>query len=126
MIKSNRILQMLFCLLLIFIFVFGCKGTDDRQINLVKGIGLIRTFTSSSPVNKVMDGQYQAQTPEGMVMLYHASADPNTHPNVYADRQSLQPWSLLVLPGNKERTLIVEGYGDDLQKPIIVEEIVFK
>jgi hypothetical protein len=123
--KSNRMLQMLSCILVLFV-VFGCKGTDDRKVKLEKGIGLMRTFTSSSPVNKVTDGQYQAQTPEGMVMLYHASADPNTHPNVYADRQSLQPWSLLVLPGNKEHTLIVEGYGDDLTKPIIVEEIVFK
>jgi hypothetical protein len=123
--KSNRMLHLLLCLLVLF-FVFGCKGTDDRQLKLEKGIGLMRTFTSSSPVNKVMNGQYQAQTPEGMVSLYMASADPNTHPSVCTDRQSLQPWSLLVLPGNKERTLIVEGYGDDLKKPIIVEEIVFK
>jgi hypothetical protein len=123
--KSNRMLQLLSCMIVLFI-VFGCKGTDDRKVKLEKGIGLMRTFTSSSPVNKVTNGQYQAQTPEGMVMLYHASADPNTHPNVCADRQSLQPWSLLVRPGNKEHTLIVEGYGDDLTKPIIVEEIVFK
>jgi hypothetical protein len=123
--KANRILPLLLSLLILF-FVLSCKGTDDRQLKLEKGIGLMRTFTSSSPVNKVMDGQYQAQTPQGMVSLYMASADPNVHPGVCADRQSLQPWSLLVLPGNKERTLIVEGYGDDLKKPIIVEEIVFK
>lgn len=123
--KSNRMLHLLLCLLVLF-FVFGCKGTDDRQLKLEKGIGLMRKFTSSGPVDKVMSGQYQAQTPDGMVSLYMASADPNVHPGVCADRQSLQPWSLLVLPGNKEHTLIVEGYGDDLKKPIIVEEIVFK
>ncbi len=123
--KSNRMLHLLLCLLVLF-FVFGCKGTDDRQLKLEKGIGLMRSLTDASPGNKIMEAQYQAQTPDGMVMLYHASADPNVHPNVHADRQSLQPWSLLVLPGNKERTLIVEGYGDDLKKPIIVEEMVFK
>jgi hypothetical protein len=30
------------------------------------------------------------------------------------------------LPGNKGNSLIVEGYGQDLTKPLIVEEITFK
>jgi len=123
--RANRMLPLLLCLLVI-IFVFGCKGTDDRKAKLDRGIGFMRSLTNASPGNKIMEAQYQAKTPEGMVMLYHASADPNVHPNVYADRQSLQSWSLLILPGNKENTLIVEGYGDDLKKPIIVEEIVFR
>lgn len=114
------------CLLILFI-VFGCKGKDERQVKLEKGINFMRSLTGSSPADKLAAGHYQANTPEGMIMLYTASLPTDgSYPNVCADRQSLVPWTLLLLPGNKENTLIVEGYGDDLQKPIIVEEIVVK
>lgn len=82
---------------------------------------------NSNPIQGFAAEHYQANTPEGMIMLYHASLPADgSYPEAYSDRQSLQQWSLLVLPGNKERTLIVEGYGDDLKKPIIVEEIMVK
>ena len=124
--KSKRILALFACLLVLFI-VFGCKGKDERQTKLEKGIYFMRGLTGSNPVDKLAAAHYQANTPEGMIMLYHSSLpEDGSYPNVYADRQSLQPWSLLLLPGNKENTLIVEGYGDDLKKPIIVDEIAVK
>jgi len=122
--KSKRILQLLSCILILF-FVFGC--TDERKTKLEKGVGFVRSLTGRSPAQSLAAAQYQADTPEGMTMLYHASLPADgSYPNVYSDRKSLQAWSLLILPGNKERSLIIEGYGDDLTKPLIVEEITFK
>lgn len=122
--KSKIIFQLLSCILILF-FIFGC--TDERKTKLEKGIGFMRSLTSTSPVQSLAAANYQADTPEGMVMLYHASLPADgSYPNAYSDRKSLQPWSILVLPGNKKRSLIVEGYGDDLTKPLIVEEITFK
>lgn len=122
--KSKRILQLLSCILILF-FVFGC--TDERKTKLEKGVGFVRSLTSRSPAQSLAAAQYQADTPEGMTMLYHTSLPADgSYPNVYSDRKSLQAWSLLILPGNKERSLIIEGYGDDLTKPLIVEEITFK
>ncbi len=123
--KSKRIiLQLLSCMLILF-FVFGC--TDERKTKLEKGVGFVRSLTIRSPAQSLMAAHYQADTPEGMIMLYHASLPADgSYPNVYSDRKSLQSWSLLILPGNKERSLIIEGYGDDLTKPLIVEEITFK
>jgi len=123
--KSKRIiLQLLSCMLILF-FVFGC--TDERKTKLEKGVGFVRSMTIRSPDQSLMGAHYQADTPEGMIMLYHASLPADgSYPNVYSDRKSLQSWSLLILPGNKERSLIIEGYGDDLTKPLIVEEITFK
>ncbi|HNY49668.1 MAG TPA: hypothetical protein PLV50_02020 [Smithella sp.] len=124
--KSRRIFALFVCLLVLLI-VFGCKGKDERQVKLEKGIRFIQSLTGSSPADKLAAGHYQASTPEGMSMLYHASLPGDgSYPNVCTDRQNLEPWTLLILPGNKENTLIVEGYGDDLQKPVIVEEITVK
>jgi hypothetical protein len=124
--NSTRILHLLSCLLVLFI-VFGCKGKDERQVKLEKGINFMRSLTSPNPADSLAAAHYQASTPEGMSMLYHASLPADgSYPNVCTDRQNLEPWTLLILPGNKENTLTVEGYGDDLQKPIIVEEIVVK
>ena len=87
----------------------------------------MHSLTNTNPIQSLAAANYQADTPEGMVRLYHSSLPADgSYPNVYGDRQNLQPWSLLILPGNKERSLIVEGYGDDLTKPLIVEEIIFK
>lgn len=122
--NSKRMLQLLSCFLILF-FVFGC--TDERKTKLEKGVGFVRSLTNTNPVQSLAAANYQADTPEGMVMLYHSSLPADgSYPNVYSDRKSLQPWSLLILPGNKERSLIIEGYGDDLTKPLIVEEIIFK
>jgi hypothetical protein len=125
--KSNRIFQLLSCVLILFI-VFGCTK-DERKTKLERGVGFMRSLVSgnSNPVQGLAAANYQANTPEGMIMLYHASAEADgSYPEAYSDRQSLQQWSLLVLPGNKENSLIIEGYGDDLTKPLIVEEIIFK
>ncbi|NTW06524.1 MAG: hypothetical protein HGA29_01635 [Syntrophaceae bacterium] len=122
--NSKRMLQLLSCFLILF-FVFGC--TDERKTKLEKGVGFVRSLTNANPANSLAAAHYQADTPEGMVMLYHSSLPADgSYPNIYSDRQSLQSWSLLVLPGNKVRSLIIEGYGDDLTKPLIVEEIIFK
>ena len=122
--KSKRMLQLLSCILILFV-IFGC--TDERKTKLEKGIGFMRSLTNTNPVQGLAAANYQATTPEGMIMLYHSSLPADgSYPNVYSDRQSLQQWSLLILPGNKERSLIVEGYGEDLTKPLIVEEITFK
>ena len=122
--KSKRMLQLLSCILILFV-IFGC--TDERKTKLEKGIGFARSLTNTNPVQSLAAAHYQADTPEGMVMLYHSSLpEDGSYPNVYSDRQNLQQWSLLILPGNKERSLIVEGYGDDLTKPLIVEEIIFQ
>ena len=124
--KSKRMLQLLLLSCMVVLFVIsGC--TDERKAKLEKGIGFIRSLTNTNPVQGLAAANYQATTPEGMVMLYHSSLPADgSYPNVYSDRQSLQSWSLLILPGNKERSLIVEGYGEDLTKPLIVEEINFK
>lgn len=87
----------------------------------------MRSLTKPNPVQGIATANYQANTPEGMIMLYHASLPTNgSYPEAYSDRQNLQPWSILVLPGNRENSLIIEGYGEDLMKPVIVEEISFK
>lgn len=124
--KSYRALQLfLLTSMVVLLVVSGC--TDERKTKLEKGIGFMRSLVGTSPAQSFAAATYQADSPEGMVMLYHASAAADgSYPNVYTDRQSLEPWSLLVLPGNKERTLIVEGYGEDLTKPVIVEEISVK
>lgn len=122
--KSKRMLQLLSCILILF-FIFGCA--DERKTKLEKGVGFMRSLTSTNPAQSLVAANYQADTPEGMVMLYHASLPADgSYPNVYSDRKSLQPWSILVLPGNKKSSLIIEGYGDDLAKPLIVEEITLK
>jgi hypothetical protein len=120
---KNRMLYLLSCLLILFV-VFGC--TDERETKLKRGIGFMRGLTSANPADQLAAAHYQATTPEGIIMLYHVSLPADgSYPGAYSDRQSLQPWSILVLPGNKENSLIIEGYGEALAKPIIVEEIVF-
>ena len=123
--KSAGIFKLfLFCMVVLLV-VTGCA--DERKTKLEKGIGFMRSLTGGNPAEQLAAAQYQASTPEGMVMLYAASLPTDgSYPSVCSDRQSLQPWSLLILPGNKENSLIVEGYGDDLTKPIIVEEITVK
>ena len=122
--KSKRMLQLLSCILILF-FIFGC--TDERKAKLERGIGFMRSLTSSNPAQKLAAEHYNASTPEGIIILYHASLPTDgSYPEAYGDRQSLQPWTILVLPGNKENSLIIEGYGEDLTKPIIVDEIIFK
>jgi hypothetical protein len=123
--KSKRILPLLSCILILFV-IFGC--TDERKTKLERGIGFMRSFTNPNPIQMGAIANYNADSdPAGLIMLYHSSLEADgSYPEAYSDRQSLQPWSLLVLPGTKERSLIVEGYGDDLKKPIIVEEIIFK
>jgi hypothetical protein len=122
--KSKRMIQLLSCMIILFV-IFACS--DERKAKLEKGIGFTRSLTNPNPVQSLAAAHYQADTPEGMVMLYHSSLpEDGSYPNVYSDRQSLQPWSLLILPGHKEGSLIVEGYGDDLTKPLIVEEIILK
>lgn len=119
--KSKKIVQLFSCILILF-FVFGC--TDERKAKLEKGIGFMKSMTRSNPADQLAAAHYQANTPEGMIMLYHASLPADgSYPGAYSDRQNLQPWSILVLPGNTVNSLIIEGYGDDLTKPIIVEEI---
>ena len=121
---SKSMLQLLSCIIMVFV-IFGC--TDERKTKLEKGISFMRSVTKANPVQSLAAAHYQADTPSGMVMLYHASLPADgSYPNIYSDRQNLQPWSLLILPGNTERSLIVEGYGDDVTKPLIVEEIIFK
>lgn len=119
--KSKKIVQWLSCIM-ILCFVFGC--TDERKIKLERGIGFMKSLTRANPADQLAAAHYQANTPEGMIMLYYASLPADgSCPGAYSDRQNLKPWSILVLPGNKENALIIEGYGDDLTKPIIVEEI---
>jgi hypothetical protein len=123
--RSKSLFQLLSCVLIVFV-IFGCSK-DEREVKLERGIGFMRSLTNPGPVNNLAAAHYQANTPEGMIMLYAASApEDGSYPGVYSDRQSLQPWSILVLPGNKENSLIIEGYGDDLAKPMIVEEITFQ
>lgn len=116
---------LLSCLVILFL-ILGC--TDERKTKLERGIGMMRSFTGENPAGMLAVATYNADSnPDGLIMLYHANAPQDGGlPSVYSDRQNLQPWSLLVLPGNKERTMIVEAYGEDLKKPIIVEELVFK
>lgn len=123
--KSAIVFQLfLFCMIVLFV-VSGC--TDERKMKLEKGVGFMRSLTGASPAQNLAAATYQASTPEGMSMLYHSSLPADgSYPNVCTDRQNLEPWSLLILPGNKDNTLIVEGYGDDLTKPVIVEEITVK
>ncbi|MBN1364022.1 MAG: hypothetical protein JW976_04365 [Syntrophaceae bacterium] len=122
--ESKRMLQLLSCVLILFV-VFGC--TNERETELRRGVGFMKSLTSSNPADQLAAAHYQANTPEGMIMLYHASLPADgSYPAAYSDRQSLQQWSILVLSGNKENSLIIEGYGEDLAKPIIVEEITFK
>jgi hypothetical protein len=125
MMKKSKILyQLLACFLILFI-ISGC--VDERKAKLEKGIGFLRSLTNPGPAQGIAASQYQANTPEGMIMLYHASLPADgSYPEVYSDRQNLQPWTILVLPGNKENSLIIEGYGENLTKPVIVEEIIVK
>ena len=121
--KTKIIFRLLICMLILFV-MFAC--TDERKTKLERGIGFMRSFTNSNPANKLAAEHYNASTPEGSIMLYHASLPTDgSYPVAYSDRQSLQPWTILVLPGNKDNSLIIEGYGEDLTKPIIVEEISF-
>jgi|WetSurMetagenome_2_1015567.scaffolds.fasta_scaffold346290_1 hypothetical protein len=124
MTKSKRIFQLFSCILILFV-IFGC--TDEKKTKLERGVGFMRSLTNPSPAQGLANAHYQANIPEGMIMLYHASLPADgSYPEAYSDRQSLQPWTILVLPGNKENSLIIEGYGEDITKPIIVEEISFK
>jgi len=122
--KSKRMFNLLSCILVLFI-IWGCP--DERKIKLERGVGFIRSLTNPSPAKGLAAEHYQANTPDGMIMLYHTSLPADgSYPEAYSNRQNLQPWTILILPGNKENSLIIEGYGDDLTKPIIIEEVNFK
>lgn len=124
--KSGRILKLLLLSFLAVLFVAaGC--TDERKTKLEKGIGFMRGLANPSPVQMAAIANYNADSdPAGLIMLYHSSAVADgSYPEAYSDRQNLQPWSILVLPGSREGAFILEGYGDDLKKPLITEEISF-
>lgn len=124
--KSGKIFKLLLLSFMVVLFIVpGCA--DERKTKLEKGIGFMRGLASPNPAQVVALAHYNADSdPAGLVTLYHSNLEPNgSYPEAYSDRQSLKPWSLLVLPGNKESTMIVEGYGDDLKKPVIIEEITF-
>jgi hypothetical protein len=122
--NSNRMFQLLCCVLILFV-MSGC--VDERKTNLERGIGFMRSFTNSNPAKMMVAAHYRATTPDGMVTLYYVNLrSEDKMPAAYSSRQSLKPWSILVLPGNSKNSLILEGYGDDLAKPLIVEEITFK
>jgi len=120
----SRMFQLFLCMFILFV-MSGCA--DEKKMNLERGIGFMRSFTNANPAKMMMAAHYHATTPEGLVTLYYVNLrTEDKMPAAYNNRQSLNPWSILVLPGNSKNSLILEGYSDDLAKPVIVEEITFR
>lgn len=112
----------------------ACGGEDRKgRQKLERGENFLRRVGNSGG-NDIMAGAAVAEAgadknPAALVSVYYASLPDSAgdkFPEVTADHDALKPWSLLLRPGKKEGSVIVEGYGNDLKSPLTVAEFDVK
>lgn len=112
----------------------ACGGEDRKgRQKLERGENFLRRVANAGG-NDAMAGVVVAdagadKNPAALASLYYASLPDSSgdrYPRVTADRDALKPWALLLRPGKKEGSVIVEGYGNDLKSPLTVAEFEVK
>jgi hypothetical protein len=116
--------------LLIF-FVAACGESDPQKEALNKAVQLMsRIVTSKVLIDAVhnSDPNMQASTAAGAALSGGITANFPQPPEGIAILNTIQPtqtWSVTIKADDTNKQVIIEGYGEDLNTPLITKTIDF-
>jgi hypothetical protein len=121
---KNRILMALVALV---VFVVGCG--PDRTEKLKNGISYAKGALQQIGVNPLATATYQSIAGSGGGPAKYVNYMlPKTDPvwDSFEDGKPSHPWTIVIRPTAIPNEFSIEGFGDDVKKPIIVEYVTIK
>jgi hypothetical protein len=117
--------------LLIGTVLTGCGESDPQKKALKSGVNLMTDIVESKVLLdavKNADPQMRASTAAGAALSGGVTANFRTPPEGIAILNGInatQPWSVILKGDDENKQVIIEGYGEDLQQPLISKEVDF-
>lgn len=117
--------------LLLFVVLFGgltvaasCKG--DSMKNLERGMRYAKAKLQpdDNMVNQLALEQARKKGMNPAMYLTRGVKKPEAYPKFIWNAPP-SPWSVVVRPGQEKGLLLIEGYGADVDKPLMVEQARF-
>lgn len=120
-----------FLLILLVIGLTACGG-DPKTANLKKGMYLMESIVTSRVLQdavKNADPEMRPSTAVGAALSGGITANfPQPPEGIGISNQGEKPtetWMVHLVPDDVAKQIRIEGYGDDLQKPLIIKKIDF-
>jgi len=121
----------LFSLGLLILVLTACGETDPRKESLARAVRLIYEIVTSRELLQAVrnaDPQMRASTAAGAALSGGITANFRLPPEdiaILTTPEPTQTWSVTIKGDDENKQVIIEGYGEDLKKPLITEEIDF-
>lgn len=110
--------------------LLGCSS-DPKTTALQDGVNLMDSIVHSQVLMDAVrnaDPQMKASTAAGAAISGGVTANFPLPPEdiaIASQGKAEQPWSVVIFGDDERQEVHIEGYGNDLQKPVIVEIIKF-
>ena len=120
-----------FSLVLVMFFLTGCSD-DPKLASLKKGVWLMESIVTSRVLLdavKNADPEMRASTAVGAALSGGIAANfPRPPEGIGVSNEGAKPtesWMVHLVADDAAKQIRIEGYGDNLQEPLIVKKIDF-
>lgn len=124
-----RLIRQASCALLVLMLA-ACGPSDPREAELDQAVMLMTSIIKSRVLADAVrnaDPQMRASTAVMASTSGGITANFPRPPENISIPDSIQPqaWSVIMRGDDEKKRVIIEGYGDDLQKPLIQKAVDF-
>ncbi len=116
---------------LLLVSLVACGQADPQKAALDKAVRLMSTIVTSKVLTDAVqnaDPQMHASTAASAALRGGITANFQQPPDgitILTSDQPTQPWSVVIKGDDVNQQVILEGYGDDITKPLVTEKINF-
>lgn len=109
----------------------ACEPSDPRENALNQAVLLMQTIVKSHVLVDAVrnaDPQMRATTAAGSALTGGITANfplPPREIGILEENEPLEAWSVVIRGDDVKKQVIIEGYGEDLNKPLVTESIDF-
>ncbi|MDD5308264.1 MAG: hypothetical protein PHU25_13155 [Deltaproteobacteria bacterium] len=124
-------MRLLFPWLLLLLAPAACGSGDPRRDALDRGMDLVSEIVTSSTVVDAVrnaDPEMRATTAADAALRGGVVANfprPPEGIGIQNTEQDMQSWTVVIKGDDAKKQVILEGYGDDLKKPLVTRAIDF-
>lgn len=106
----------------------GCSrlGGDPKEAEVREGVALVQRLLNGTRRNMMAGLAFASQSEQGGGALSYVAANlsENAKFTCYVENAPNRPYCVSIRRGAAPNEFIIEGYGQSLEKPIVVEKAV--
>ena len=112
-------------IVLILTTVLGSTGCESRKAHLERGVNYAERLFKKAHKDPMAKLSFNSVAEMGgtLTAFITANLPPDSDLPRFYDESTDKAWSIVLRQNHESGTIIVEGYGEDLSKPLIEREI---